>query len=364
VIEPNLTAQADRGPYQEIAVYVRELLRCDYALVALLDKDSLRIQSFAGGQDETSGSLATDLITRLREWEPVVVDEGRLIAAPVSHGGRVIGVLIGFSSRPATFSTDDLKMLIDYTPVAAGVMANAALEERAETKRNFTIDELRDFFRLTTLGEFSACFAHEVRNPLMLIRGNLRFVDESLELDHPLRARFEAIDHAATRIEEMAKRILDFSRTRSRRPEPCDVGELIADALRFVQPYVRTKFIDVQVNLDPHALIVDAERWQIVQAIVNLLQNAADAMASVDRRVLSISSGIEQNRLQITVSDTGTGIPPATRSRVFEPFFTTKGDRGTGLGLYITKQVVEEHGGTVSVQTGNGGTSFVISLPL
>src|SRR5262249_48340951 len=105
-------------------------------------------------------------------------------------------------------------------------------------------------------------------------------------------------------------------------------------------------------------------RWQIVQAIVNLLQNAADAMASVDRRVLSISSGIEQNRLQITVSDTGTGIPPATRSRVFEPFFTTKGDRGTGLGLYITKQVVEEHGGTVSVQTGNGGTSFVISLPL
>ena len=68
--------------------------------------------------------------------------------------------------------------------------------------------------------------------------------------------------------------------------------------------------------------------------------------------------------VRITVADTGSGIPQEIRAKIFEPFYTTKGERGTGLGLYITKQVIDDHKGTITVQTGNRGTSFVISLPL
>jgi len=189
-------------------------------------------------------------------------------------------------------------------------------------------------------------------------------MDATLGAEHPLRTHFEAIERASLRIEEMGKRMLDFSRKRTRRPEPCDIGELIWDALHFIQPYMRPKFIDVQVQLEPDLPAIDVERWQMLQAIVNLLQNAADAMADVDRRVLSITAGIQQNHLQIVISDTGTGIEPAALSKIFEPFFTTKGDRGTGLGLFITKQVVQEHGGTATVETSDTGTSFHISLPL
>jgi two-component system, NtrC family, sensor kinase len=246
---------------------------------------------------------------------------------------------------------------------ASGTLADD-LAARVTTRTNFSPDELRHFSRLITIGEFSACFAHEVTNPLMLIRGHVRFVEESLPSDHPLRINFEVIERASRRIEEMAKRMLDFSRKRTRRIETCEIGELISDALRFVQPYLTAQCIDVQVRLDADLPAIDLDRWQMLQAVVNLLQNAADSMSEADRRTLSVTSRIEGNALRIAISDTGTGIAAANVQRIFEPFFTTKGERGNGLGLFIAKQVVEEHNGSISVETSSRGTTFVISLPL
>src|SRR4030095_12991925 len=194
MIEPNATAQTDGAPYQEIAIYVRDLLRSDYALVALLEDDSIRIRGFVGPEGDGYGSVAPDLISRLRNWGPVIVDDASVIAGPVSSGGNVVGLLIGYSSKQGTFTTEHLEKLMGYTPVAAIIIENAAVEEKAEMKANVTTDDLCPFFRLITRGDFSACFAHEVRHPLMHIRGNLQFIKESIPPGHPLRSRFEAID--------------------------------------------------------------------------------------------------------------------------------------------------------------------------
>jgi two-component system NtrC family sensor kinase len=245
----------------------------------------------------------------------------------------------------------------------SGARANG-VPARGATRTNFSPDELLHFSRLITIGELAACFAHEVTNPLMLIRGHVRFVEESLPADHPLRINFEVIERASRRIEEMAKRMLEFSRKRSRRIEACKIDELISDALGFVQPYLTIQCIEVQVRLDPDLPILDLDRWQMLQAVVNLLQNATDSMLEVDRRILSIAGRIEGNAVRIAISDTGSGIAAANLQRIFEPFFTTKGERGTGLGLFIAKQVVEEHKGSISVDTSSRETTFVISLPL
>jgi signal transduction histidine kinase len=364
VIGPPATPLPYLGPYQEIALCVRELLKCEYALVATPDEDFIRIQAIAGGENETDESLAASVLSKIRDWGPVVVDDSRLIAVPVSSDGRVIAVLVGYSSTPGTFTTSHLEKLMAYSHVAVGAIAAAANETPGETRTTFSHQELLQFSRLITIGELSACFAHEVMNPLMLIQGHLRFVDEDLPRNHPLRMSFEVIERASRRIEEMAKRMLDFSKKRTRRTEPCDVAELISDALRFVQPYVRSCYVDVKVHLDPQLAIIDIDRWQMVQAIVNLLQNAVDAMADRERRVLTITARVEAGEMRIVISDTGAGIASANVGKVFEPFFTTKGERGTGLGLYITKQVIEEHRGTINVQTGDRGTAFVISLPI
>ncbi len=232
------------------------------------------------------------------------------------------------------------------------------------TRTSFSTEELLHFSRLITIGELSACFAHEVANPLMLIRGHLRFVEESITEEHPLRINFEVIDRASKRIEEMAKRMLDFSRKRTPRTEKCDFAEVISDAIRFMQPYFRTEYIDVRVKLEPELPFIALDRWQMVQGVVNLLQNAADAMADQSKRILSVTARVEENQMRVAISDTGTGIAAANVPHIFEPFFTTKGERGTGLGLYITKQVIVDHGGAIEVQTGGRGTTFVISLPL
>lgn len=364
VVEELTLNPAYLGSYQEIAVHVRELLQCDYAVVAIPDNDAIRIQAIAGGEAGTQGNLAVDLLSKLRDWGPVVIDDSRLIAVPVLRGQMVIGLLAGYSLKLGRFTGEDLEKLMAYSVVAAGMLENIGSDTAGATRTSFSTQELLHFSRLITIGELSACFAHEVTNPLTLIRGHLRFVEESLPQDHPLRINFEVIDRASRRIEEMAKRMLDFSRKRTPRTETCDVAEVISDAIRFAQPYFRTQRIDVQVHLDQKLPAVAVDRWQLVQAIVNLLQNAADSMAELDKRVLSIAARAEGPSMRITISDTGTGIVAGNVPRIFEPFFTTKGERGTGLGLYITKQVIEEHRGTINVHTGDRGTTFVISLPL
>jgi signal transduction histidine kinase len=243
-IDPH--GQAFGDPYQEVAVFVRDLLKCDYALVVVPEESSLRIQGFAGRDGTSTGrNLGMDLLSRLRDFGPVVFDDARCVAVPVSFGGQIMGALIGYSAQAGTFSGEDVEKLLAYASVASGILASTMAEARLEVKSGFTTDELLHFFRLATIGEFSACFAHEVRNPLTLIRGHLRFIDETLTSDHPLRVNVEAIERASSRIEDMAKRMLDFSKKGTRRVEQCKIAELILDALRFIQPYVKTKSIDV-----------------------------------------------------------------------------------------------------------------------
>ena len=144
---------------------------------------------------------------------------------------------------------------------------------------------------------------------------------------------FEVIDRASKRIEEMAKRMLDFSRKRVARKEKGDLGEVISDALLCIQPYFRTHYIEVRVQIEPNLPFISLDKWQMVQAVVNLLQNAADAMADQSKRVLSITARVEGSQVRVAIADTGTGIAAVNVPHIFEPFFTTKGERGTGLGL-------------------------------
>jgi len=245
-----------------------------------------------------------------------------------------------------------------------GTITGADRVSKKETATTLTKEELLHLCGIVTMGQLAACFAHEVSNPMTLIKGHLRFVSESLGSDDPLRVNFEAIERSSRRIEELAKRMLDFSRRRVRRVSRCDMAEIVTEALQFVQPYLRRSFIDVRLDLAADLPFVAVDRWQMLQALVNVLQNAADAMEEVNGRLLSVTANVDGGHARIVVTDTGAGIPSANVSKIFDPFFTTKGDRGTGLGLYITRQIIEEHRGTIDIRTSNRGTSFVISLPL
>ena len=118
------------------------------------------------------------------------------------------------------------------------------------------------------------------------------------------------------------------------------------------------------ITVHPGMPQVAIDRSMMIQAFVNLMQNAADAMVGARRRILSITARWEADEVRIAFADTGKGIPSSDLDYIFAPFFTTKGERGTGLGLYITRKIVEDHQGSISVQTSERGSTFVLSLPL
>ena len=225
--------------------------------------------------------------------------------------------------------------------------------------------ELIRFSRLALIGEMVACFAHEVSNPLMLVQGHLRLIEEQTPDDDPNLDNVRAAVEAAERIGSMAARMLDFNRKEPAYEGPFDVSDAIGDAHRFVRPYLNMRAVSFEFESGADVERISADRNLLIQVLVNLFQNAADAMVGCPERELKVSVTSDRDRLQINVEDTGEGISTADLGRVFEPFFTTKGVLGTGLGLYIARRIVmDELKGAITAQNGSHSTTFAITLPL
>ena len=209
--------------------------------------------------------------------------------------------------------------------------AAARPAERDSSEADSIQAELIRFSRLALIGEMVACFAHEVSNPLMLVQGHLRLIEEQTPDDHPARESVQAAAEATDRIGKMASWMLGFNRTGSALDEPCNVAEAIDDAYRFILPYLNIREVSFAFESRSETESIAADRNLLIQVLVNLFQNAADAMVGSPERELTVTAVACGDRLRIEVRDTGKGIRDADLERVFEPFFTTKGPTGTGL---------------------------------
>jgi signal transduction histidine kinase len=233
------------------------------------------------------------------------------------------------------------------------------LQEQSEQLS--TIEKnLRKAERLSTLGEMAAVLAHEIRNPLGSIRGTAEILRDDYQ---PGDAKYEFIDIQIKETERLNRVVEDFlrmARPQAVDKQPCD---LIAE-LRTVLALTRQDAGQRQIRLDLHApageavLLGDGEKLR--QAFLNLVINALQATpagGSVTIAIARVEAGWE-----IRISDTGSGIPADQRQQIFEPFFTTKAD-GTGLGLAVTKKIIEAHGGTLALEGEDGaGTTLVVKL--
>jgi signal transduction histidine kinase len=228
-------------------------------------------------------------------------------------------------------------------------------------------DGLRHISRLVTIGELAMCFSHEVNNPLTIVLGQAHMMRLSLPDNDPIRIQLDDIERHGKRIKGMTDSILNFGRKREKTKDRCAPEELIQEAVRFVGPYFlnfAAPPIVVKIDVELGCPNVAVDRWEMIHVLVNLLNNAADAMTQTRQRLVTLTAQRESpGTIRISVADTGSGIDPEDAGRVFTPFFSTKGERGNGLGLYIARSTVEEHGGTIAMQTGEGGTVFTICLP-
>jgi two-component system, cell cycle sensor histidine kinase and response regulator CckA len=215
--------------------------------------------------------------------------------------------------------------------------------------------------RLAAMGRLAAALAHEINNPLHAIGNGLELVlDFSLEAGEQ-RQYLEAALREIERLQALARRVLEFARPPQLARQPTDVGDVIRHALTLCSKQLQHSRIEVALNLPTGLPEVFASRDHLTQVFLNLIINAIEAMPQGG--TLCISADRFEDRLELSFGDTGTGIPPELLAMVFEPFYTTKQD-GTGLGLAVSHNIIQEHGGNITAKNTPEGAMFILTLPI
>lgn len=278
------------------------------------------------------------------------------VLAQIAHA-RARGIAVVFVTHKAyeVFNVADRFVVLDRgrTLISAS---------RGQTSLN-ELEKLLISTRFTIVQEMAAAVAHQLRNPLGIIRVSAEMLRDEFQVTEERAGYYRLLDmimDEVVTVEFLITNYLDFARRHEPRPSEVSMDDLISD----VKSQLPRESFDpsrLHVELPPQPLSVFVDRELMQQVMVNLLVNAAEA--SEDDQPVSLSVATVDDAVTLTVRDQGSGMDEHTCKMIFNPFFTTK-SRGTGLGLSIVHRIVEAHGGSIEVNSAPGcGTSFVINLP-
>jgi two-component system, NtrC family, sensor kinase len=220
--------------------------------------------------------------------------------------------------------------------------------------------------KVASVGRMAAGVAHEINNPLAGILMYAELLKENLKNDEQGLSDIHEIIEQTLRCKEIVSELLEFSRRSVGKVSTFGLEDLIRKSLNLLIDQALFQDIDVHVYVEPDIPRVSGDFGQLQQVFTNLFINAADAMEGKGSLKVNGRYDNTGSFFEITVSDTGPGIPEEIREKVFEIFFTTKPvGRGTGLGLSISKKIIELHGGYLTLESPPGkGTTFTVKLPL
>lgn len=244
--------------------------------------------------------------------------------------------------------------------------------QRREQELREKQEQLVQAGKLATLGELTTGVAHELNNPLNnigLFIGNAIDLIELGMADTEPECILQDLHNAMQQVRkatEIISHLRTFGRAASVTREPLRVSQVVERAISLMQEQLRLRQIEVVLDFPPGDVVVIGNGIQLEQVFINLLTNARDAMANSPRKIITITCKASRKSVDISVRDTGPGIPVELEQRIFDPFFTTKEvGAGTGLGLSITYGIIKEHQGTILVKRHAGeGALFLIQLPL
>ncbi len=234
----------------------------------------------------------------------------------------------------------------------------------AEAERQRIEEQFRQAQKMESIGRLASAVAHDFNNLLTVIAGYAQMGLEGTSPESHLRLAFAEIDEAATRAADLAGRLLAFGRPKPAASRDVVLNELVRNFERMLTR-VLGGTIQLEVSLDPHVGKLHGDSGQIEQILMNLAVNARDAMPEGGRLTIEAVTIPASGQIQLTVSDTGTGMSPEVMARIFEPFFTTKPEgKGTGLGLATVYGIVKQADGSIEVASEPGrGTTFTLRFP-
>lgn len=281
-----------------------------------------------------------------------------MLVTPVIFEDIPIGLIVHYIDRPHRFHDDEQMIARALADLGAIAIENARLYGRVFDSE----ESMRKSERLTTLGTLAAEIAHEIRNPLMVVR----LLFDSLRLgdieDENKAKDMSVIREKLNHLEQIAGHILEFGKSRESFRKVTRISEILQDAAVLVRLKLEQSRIGLNWGNLPKEEKVFVDKGQIQQVLLNLLLNAVGVMP--DGGNLYIDTQIFEGRANIYVRDEGGGIPEELRDRIFESFLTGRRE-GSGLGLTISKRIMRAHDGDLDlINTGTEGTTFCMSLPL
>jgi signal transduction histidine kinase len=232
-------------------------------------------------------------------------------------------------------------------------------KERERTQKNLFLTE-----KMVAIGKLTAGMAHEINNPLGGILNCIYHFKKGIPSPERQREYLDLMEDGIKRIQKTVTNLLEYARNRNPERSPVQIAPLIEKALALLDYQIRKNRISIEQDISANLPAIQVDRDQMGQVLVNILLNAIQAMEQGG--ILTVNARNIAEKLLITVSDTGGGIPDDVLPSVFDPFFTTKGEgKGTGLGLWISQGMIERHGGTIQVLSKEAkGTTVEIQLPM
>jgi signal transduction histidine kinase len=288
-------------------------------------------------------------------------------AIPMWAGGRVIGAASFGKFRSAREWPPEL---LDHLALAVRLFGSAIERKQSEIAIRAIRTELRVASRRNVMSELVASLSHEINQPLGAILSNLGGVARLLTQGNPQPAiALEAVNSAiedTKRTGEIVRRIRSMFKNQVEHKTTIGIGALIGEVVKLTAGEAAVRKISVQVEVSPSGQRVIGDTIQLQQCLLNLVMNAFDAIdTKSDRRGVTVKVAPEKTGwVGVSVCDSGGGIDPSVANRLFEPFVTTKSE-GMGLGLLVTRSIVESHGGRIWVAANpDRGTTFTFTLPV
>ncbi|UCD64837.1 MAG: hypothetical protein JSW34_05225 [Candidatus Zixiibacteriota bacterium] len=328
-----------------------------------------------------SGTVLVDYLTRLNR--PALtgdlmgeianeVERGILekfhpgLVVPLIFRSRLGGLLLiseKISNRE--FSMDDIEFLSILGNKISVAIENTRLyeaENRASQQLRAAQEQLVHSERLAALGEMSAKVAHEINNPLGIIKNYILLIRKAAGENEETVGYAEILSQEIERIARIVKELLDFHRPKGIEFQKVDVALILNDVLLLMERQMENKRIRLDRRYEPDCPKVEGSPESLKQVFLNIVINAFDVMSTGG--TLGISVSCDEDEVVIRFNDTGPGIPPEIIPRIFEPFFTTKEPgKGTGLGLSVCYGIIRQHDGSITYRNTDDGGCFEVRLP-
>jgi signal transduction histidine kinase len=286
------------------------------------------------------------------------------VTIPLISKGRLVGMInLSHKFNKDIYAHEDIELLSTLANQTAIALENARLYEDLKKSKSY----IRRADRLASLGTLTAGLAHEIRNPLVAIKTFTQLLPERLE-DEEFRNHFLTIASSEVdRISSLINELLEFARPSDPKLELEDVNSILDGMILLISTETKKKHVDIIKYYSNNLPRAKVDREQIKQVFLNVLLNAIEATPENGRISVRTRSFIKPGGdpyIQIEFTDTGYGIPREHLEEIFNPFFTTK-DKGCGLGLSISSQIVQDHKGYITVESElNQGSSFFINIPV